>query len=507
MNIAPEPDFVKLKNNLEGSFYSKEETDFILGFLNREKFAERFFLNRDGKPWLVRDYQRESLNTFAPRKVLRCGRDTGKTTEIEIFLIWCAITQKNREAMLATQLENHLTPTMERIISRIKANPYLSKCLLSVRRKPSYRLVFNTPFILWGKISGNRGVNFQNTHVDFLCVDEAQNMTEPAWQELHQALNSNGWRWVYGVPNGIRNTFYRLSSDTKGEELYHWQSYLNPDFTEERRLELIELYGGENSSGYIHQVLGEHGSPEYGVFDSDLYQNCIRLNTQFIERKLSNPKAEDIADLLDLQSLKLSGAFFIGCDLGYARDPTEIVDWLYDGSKFINFLRIHLESTSYDIQVKILELVCDYYKPNALAIDKGGSGTAVCHILSSQRSDLEPIIIKGQDGDFGVDFGSNILIGYSDTGGPALFRPAKVFMTDLIIEALRKGLDVFPKCPDRDNQYINHTYCNSRTQKIIYSKGNDHIIDADRLAHFAFYRTMKPLNDGDIELGAFLEEI
>ena len=38
----------------------------------------------------------------------------------------------------------------------------------------------------------------------------------------------------------------------------------------------------------------------------------------------------------------------------------------------------------------------------------------------------------------------------------------------------------FPPLADREEQYASHTYSIGATNQIVYEKGNDHIIDADR---------------------------
>ena len=87
---------------------------------------------------------------------------------------------------------------------------------------------------------------------------------------------------MYGVPNGRRDTFYRLTQDPEAKQ-YNWPSKLNPDFDEAKDRELIRLYGGKHSPGYIHRVLGQHGKPAYGVFDADAYAGCVDESLELLE--------------------------------------------------------------------------------------------------------------------------------------------------------------------------------------------------------------------------------
>ena len=413
----------------------------------------------------------------------------------------------NREGLLAVQLENHLVPTMERIINRIKSIPDFASSLVSIQRKPSYRLIFKNNFILWGKIAGQRGVNFQNTHVDYCCVDEAQNMADIAWGELYQAINHGGWQWVYGVPNGIRNQFYKLSQEVK--EVYNWPSTINPDFTEERRLELIRLHGGENSPGYIHQVLGIHGAPAEGVFDADAYTSCVDPDLEHRDIILTKSDIENFGylELLDLPSPSDAQSYFCGADLGYAQDPTEIVGWYFTGSKLVAFLRISFRGVPYNLQQELIYNLYQKYKFAGIGIDRGAAGQAVIDNLIAEHPELGKVIMQGSDGGYGYAFGSNLLVGYDENDVPK-YRPIKQFMTDLLREGLQKSRFILPNCPQREEQYINHSYRYGSQGQVVYSKGNDHILDADRTAILAWYQTNYPYPTAEpLDPGVVMEGI
>jgi len=104
---------------------SREEIAAWLNLHERSRFAATVFSGRDGGEWSVRPYQRESLESWAWRKVHCDGRDVGKTTEIELTALWASVACPNREMLIATQTENHLYPLMHRIASRIAGTPYL----------------------------------------------------------------------------------------------------------------------------------------------------------------------------------------------------------------------------------------------------------------------------------------------------------------------------------------------------------------------------------------------
>lgn len=454
----------------------------------RKRFAEMLVTDRQGKPWTARDYQTGSLEFHGDRKVHCDGRDVGKTAEIEIMALWAMVTRGPSEMLIATQCENHLFPLMNRLVRRFETTPVLAASLVEVKRSPAWYLRFINGSILWGRIAGPRGMNFQGLHVDWQIVDEAQEMTESAWGELYQALNGGGWRWVYGVPNGLRNTFYRMTEDPAAKQ-YNWPSSLNPEFSEEKDAELIRLYGGKKSPGYIHRVLGQHGSPAHGVFNLDDYLACV-------DHGLCVANVELEADDAFAAPPKVpGGAYYLGCDLGYARDPSEFVVYHAEEPYFINVLRVHLEGVHYARQQDIIAELDRAYDFRSIGIDSGNSGRAVAHNLMAQ-GELWCDKVKT------FDFGSMLELEPLPDGQPNR-HPMKPFMTELLSRRMAEHTMVFPRLPERESQYAAHTYRVTERDRIVYDKGDDHIVDADRCAALAHYLDTRETSA--VDLGVRIE--
>lgn len=448
-----------------------DEIDRWIALHIRCDFARAYLKDREGHPWRVRPYQMDSFESYAFRKVHCDGRDVGKTTEIELIAAWASVARPDTEMLIATQCENHLYPLMDRVCRRIQFTPDLAGCLTEVKRSPSWHLRFSNGFVLWGRIAGPRGVNFQGLHVDWQIVDEAQEMTETAWGELYQALNGGGRRWAYGVPNGLRNTFYRMTQMQDAEQ-YNWPSSLNPEFTAGKDAELALLYGGRESPGYIHRVLGRHGAPAHAVFQLEDYLACVREGLDFFEAALG---AEDVLDCPPVPK----GDYYLGCDLGYARDPSEFVVFRALGPDLVNVARVRLSGVPYARQQEVIVELDRAYNLRAVGIDCGNSGRAVAHNLMAQ-GDVWCEKVRA------FEFGGTIDLEPLPDGRPDR-RAVKQFMTELIERRMADRTLVFPRLPDRETQYASHTYTVGSNGRILYDKGNDHIIDADRCAVLAHY--------------------
>ena len=114
----------------------------------RSRFTGDFLTDRQGNSWKVREYQRESLESYAARKVHCDGRDVGKTTEIELTALWASMACPNTEMLIATQCENHLYPLMKRIVGRFEELEMFKGNLAEIRRSPSWHIRCGNGFVL-----------------------------------------------------------------------------------------------------------------------------------------------------------------------------------------------------------------------------------------------------------------------------------------------------------------------------------------------------------------------
>lgn len=434
--------------------------------MSPSEFAWRYLTTPLETPWVARGYQRASLDSMSPRKVHCDGRDVGKTSEIEIIALWAALTKRNQSMLIATQCENHLFPIMNRIARRVQSRLF-QPSLVELRRTPSWYFRFSNGFELWGRIAGPRGINFQGMHVDWQLVDEAQEMTDESWGELVQGLNGDGYRWVYGVPNGRRNMFYRMTQ-MKDVEQFNWPSSMNPEFTRAKDAELALLYGGRSSPGYVHRVLGQHGSPAYAVFNLEDYLACVVDDLEYHDLTLHE------GDAFEAPCDVPVGVYYLGCDLGYARDPSEFVVFRVDEPYLTNVLRVHLDGVNYARQQQVVQELDAAYAFQGIGIDVGNSGRAVAHALKALGADW-------CDKVHAYDFGGLVDLEPLPDGSPNR-RRAKALMTELIQRRLAEGTLRFPPIADREEQYAGHTYCVGTLGSVVYDKGNDHLIDADRCA-------------------------
>lgn len=459
-------------------------------------WGELFLKNRDGGPRTYRWYQKEDLECRATRVIHLDGRAVGKTINLSTYLLWFASVHKGKSALVGAPYQGHLDTIIEEVeyqlhhVEALKKNLSVDLKQPGIKRKPYFQLRFRNSNMVYFRPAGTDGDAFRSLHVDLILLDEAAWLPELAWTTVFQCLNPGGVLRVYSTPNGLRNRkFYQLTQD-KSWTQFHWPSWIVPRWNEERRQELLNFYGGEHSSGWLHEAAGEHGMPSYGVFNSAQVLQAMTegLNYQFV--RLDGDMFSDCADEAETRTrLELlagldggQGTYWLGVDTGYAADPSELLLFEEDEREALTLaVRIHAKHLPYPLLSELIALVDELYSPAGIGLDRGGNGTAVEHELLR----LDKYRAAGFAGKLvGVDFGGSTLVGEDKEGQPVKKR-TKEHMTSLINRALNARRLRLPK-EDREieDQLCTHT-CTRSDHGVIYSKGNDHVVDALRCALLA----------------------
>ncbi|MCL4500062.1 MAG: hypothetical protein M1335_07490 [Chloroflexi bacterium] len=303
-------------------------------------WGRHYLRNRDGSPREYWPHQVEDLECAENNIIHLDGRDTGKSVVLSTDALHFAFTNCGVQGLIAAPHQGHLDTLIEEIEFQLDANSELMASIgitkygkPKIHRKPYFRLEFTNGSILYFRPAGAYGDAFRSLHVERVWVDEGAWLTEKAWKALRQCLKAGGTLRIYSTPNGLRDTtYYRLTS-SEGFRVFRWPSWLNPIWSGDRERELLEFYGGKDSAGWQHEVAGEHGKPSYGAFSIEHLNLCRQ---EVVEYRKVTIQGEDVnaceteEESLDRLELMLNlmpqtGVHWIGGDLGYTNDPTEII--------------------------------------------------------------------------------------------------------------------------------------------------------------------------------------
>lgn len=437
-------------------------------------------------------------------------------------------------------------PLLHHLWAKPKKHPHYMHRFLTMNpdnpARPSIARVYYRP-------AGYDGESFRGVHVNGLAMmDEAAKIKNAkCWTEFWRALKPGCRRRMYSVPDGDNSTeFFRmcqqaiedLPPDQPGLRKFHWPKTLMPApfWSEERKREFIRLYGSADSPGYVRNVLGEHGQaenpvwpwyliepnlrdvPEYRAIKlvadnerGDLRVTAYGVDMHYVDGRkaprermitdrdedLSTFKAKDEAQrqaairalLREFLQPFGPGVYWMGADLGFAKDPSEIMLWREIGTELRRIARIHMRGLGYDQQCDViycLDELLDFQ--GAWGVDFGGAGTAVVQFMQTldryarghYEDRMTGFMFAGAVD--AIDEDGNVLEEENKQGELVAVRlPAKELATNLITTRMQRVGFALPYDADVIAHYTNHT-AREGSRWRIFSKENDHDIDADRVA-------------------------
>jgi len=460
-------------------------------------WGEMLLTNRDGSPRRYRPYQREDLECTATKVLHMDGRAVGKTIDLSTLLLWFVFTHPGKSVLVAAPYQGHLDTIIEEVEHQLDASELLRACVAKkpggtpdIKRKPYFEATFTNGAKMYFRPGGTIGASFRSLHVDLLLVDEAAWLPEEAWKAVRQCLNAGGTMRVYSTPNGLRDTtYYRISGEADYLH-FRWPSWVAPDWSPAREKELLDFYGGRETPGWLHEVAGEHGQPTWAAFDTrqvlaaldeiPRYRKVVIQGEHFRDCRDEASVRNRLRDALGEANPVPGATYWLGGDLGYTSDPTELVIFEEEhASGMLTLkLRVHAEHVAYPAISELIALLDSLYKPRGLGVDRGGNGLSVVQELTTLDKFRERYLLGRL---VGYDFGGSITVGLDERQQPVRKR-VKEHMTALINEALARGHLVLPKDDHEiEDQLCTQTY--TLTERgVVYSKRNDHIVDAIRCA-------------------------
>jgi hypothetical protein len=425
----------------------------------------------------------------------------GKTVDIVVQVLHYGVTARNGRMLVTAPNDGHCNKVIEEVEAHLQNSEFLLGLVAvdqngrhRITRKPYYQMHWKNGTIIYIRPAGPTGKSVRSLHCDRVLVDEAAWYPEPAWRALRRVLNRGGQMRAYSSPNGLRNTtYYRITTEKKsGWKVYHWPSWIVPGCTEDHIEADARFFGGRDTAGFQHEVAGVHGAPSYAAFNirqlqaslrklEKLYK-VIRLDGEEFDGLQSVDEATDrLSGVLDgLEENR--GVYWLGGDLGYTNDPSELTVWLDDErGRLVPVLRVHNEHLPYTYQAALIALLDDHFDFAGLGLDAGSNGLSVEHILTTEDRYTDHQFAHRLET---YDFGGSLTTGYDTQGRPKTQR-VKEYMTSLINGRLANRTILFPAGevdPDWEDQFTTQTYSQSQASRIVYSKGNDHIIDSTRCA-------------------------
>lgn len=426
------------------------------------------------------------------RIVARCGRRTGKTVSMVIYMLWYAFTHEDSIQVVATPYESQIKLIFDMLRQFIAASPEIAESV-SRQVKSPYEVEFRNGAKIKGFTAGTKGGNeggsLRGQRADILYMDELDYMTDGDFTTIFAIALEDPEHtkvWISSTPTGRRGVFWKtcVGSIPGWTEHYAWAGMVNPDWTPgmSENLRMVnpdwsvdmeaELRATFSDQGYLHEILADFGEETVGVFKK-AYIDRARKRYEYIEKRYS------------------AAPMILGVDWDKFANATQLLIMQYlesfdETGRFQVVQRIEIPSGEYTFDVavnKIVELN-ETYDLDYIYIDRGYGEyqieTLKLYGIDNPRSGMKEKVV-------GVSLGSSKEI-MDPATKEIIKKPMKAFIVDQLVIMFERDRLIIN---DSDEMVIMELE-NYRMVKqtaggaTIFSDGEDHAICCMTLCMLGF---------------------
>lgn len=450
-----------------------------------------------------------------PRIAYRIGRQFGKTeclaliglylAEMKRFLIsGGSDTPRFRGArvLMASAKDDWADTLYERVRALIEMNDEMAGMvregmerrnekaeevgIVRIRLSPYKRIILPTGGFIDFRGPGDKGEGPRSKTYDYKILDEADRMPKAYWiAEGPTSINAPaGLTILSSTPTGQRDHFYRACTDPKmGYKEFHFSGELNPNMTADKRSELIESLGPEE---YDREIRANWGTIMAGVFPQEKIDEAIYeggfLRLRAVSTEIADPVEFICKRLADWAAAERPVELLLGADPGSTTaHPCEILLGEPRGDDLDVVGIISLVGYQWPTVEDVFRGIEKTIRLRSITIDSTGVGAPVCENLQ-MRGQMRAQVLS-------FEFSKNIVV------GDDMRKNSKVWATDVLVSMLMRGNLGLPDDEDLLYQFRNHTVDVSRGRPI-YSKVDDHIVDAARSMIYGFFKDRLPSEKG-----------
>lgn len=268
------------------------------------EFAEHNLINRDdGSLWQLFDYQKPSMR-YRGHALHWCASQVGKSREILALNCWSWVFHRG-DQLIAAAFDGALEDLWAEFMFQLSSSPFLRRAWDEdeTRVKPYRRIAARSGNAIHMRPAAHDGRAFRGVHVrvrasfdEVALIQDSQTMTE-----FYRAAKRGCEFRLLSVPLEMQSDYSakaakapkwapELPYDPQRFVLFHWSRTDMPPpptpdspwgWDENRRAEMIELYGGEDTPGYRRNVLGIASEPDDTVFPRERVEACVEYLEEY----------------------------------------------------------------------------------------------------------------------------------------------------------------------------------------------------------------------------------
>lgn len=373
----------------ENEEISREELEDLVLYGSPSLWCETFLNDVDNpeNPLVLREYQKEVIDSDADTICLVWGRQSGKTVALSGRMTWDLFTEPNITILFFAPKKKHLADVYNYMEKMIKGSPQLSPMLVSNHSsskkggKPKdaiakIELVNGSRLLFFHTQSKVAREQIRGTRGDRIYMDEAHYVHEEALQAISGIITSaKGIKiWAQSTPRGKEGWFYEFHNDA--ELLSRRTSMESPDWTPEKEAMARLLAPDEGT--FNREYIGSFTDDGWSAFTENSVQ-AAENNAQWEEGSLLHQGS----NYLNTEEIEtMPGIVYIGIDWNIRIHGVKIIVMkkpAFGKGRLIYEKVYSIESPTYtqtEAVDKLFEIVDEYEskegsKVGGIAVDKG----------------------------------------------------------------------------------------------------------------------------------------
>lgn len=480
-----------------------------------------------GRPdacYRVWDYQWAWYQNVSTYQIDQAGRSLGKSQGILMRAFAFPFNYPGQEMLITGPELNHLDPIVTKVEEKFIHGSKFARSMLpavkggGIKHQPQFQATFVNGARIMGRLPNRDGRGVKGQHPLVLEADEMQDYPRQGWIELIETMKAGipGAQWrCHGVSRGVRDMYYRMTSDEADVPFYvhRFMAMHRPTWSPEERRQKIAIYGGSRDNpDYKRNIYGEHGDVTNPVFVLARLMACVRQH----ESTWATEYNDSIYNLLKIEGESLEGrpiesmlsfpashlhstytSYWAGMDLGFTNDPTELLVFgqtrQTHAGQTVDVLRllsrIHLMRISASDQEKVIEEVFAFYgtRLRALAMDKTGVGLPVWQHMDGKPHLRERIKGYGFSEKRAVEFDDRALTGKETALDAMIEKNVIEYATQKLREYVDGRMVELPYDAELLTEFQGQTVVYTRDEgsasgaKTRYGGGSFHTLDASKL--------------------------
>jgi hypothetical protein len=435
----------------------------------------------------VWDFQWAWYHNESVYQIDQAGRSLGKSMGIRMRAFAFPFNFPGQEMLITAPELNHLRPITDKIENDILGNRLTREMLPKQRgnginHQPQFQVRYANNARIISRLPNRDGRGVKGMHPLVLEADEMQDFPDAGWVELIETMKSAtpGAQWrAHGVSRGVRDRYYRYTMGLDPDIPFYVHRYMamhRPSWSDEERKAKIAVYGGtEDNVDYRRNIYGEHGDATNPVFVLARLMGCVRMHespwaTTYNDDIYAKVKINDellqhtgsVRAFLDLPGSHLQkeySSFWGGMDVGFTRDPSEILVFgeveQKGGESLLRLLsRIHMMRIAASDQAEVVRALFDFYgeRLRCLALDKTGNGLPLWQELDPEAVGMTMDLRRTPEHMSrrikGYNFSSKVAVEFDDRPLERRERPEDAVIekniVDFATDELRKLVDARP---------------------------------------------------------------